>query len=362
MTMGLGHMRTTRRIEHRGTIARWASALLFGLIAAITMLPSPAKAWWNDEWSLRKKIAIDASATGANITDAIGTTPVLVRLHTGNFRFGSAKDDGSDLRFVAGDDKTPLKYHVEKYDSLLSEALVWVSVPNVQAGAKTEFWLYYGNKKAPSAADAKGTYDPDTLLVYHFSERGTPSLDSSVWANNAQSVGQPAEGSIIGTGLRLTGQSPVRLPASPSLTQAAGAPFALSMWIKPSAAQPNAALYSRRDPTAGNALVIGIDNGAPFVEVTNAGAVQRSGTGAPVSPGGWHHLAVVANNGQVMLTLDGSPYASVAASLPALNTVALIGGDTSTSSAAPIASAATSAAPQPDAPEAAAPAADGGAT
>ncbi|MFZ0840181.1 MAG: DUF2341 domain-containing protein, partial [Xanthobacteraceae bacterium] len=305
------------------------SVLLVGLIAAMAMLPSPAKAWWNDEWSLRKKITIDASATGANITDAIGTTPVLIRLHTGNFRFASAKDDGSDLRFVAGDDKTPLKYHLEKYDALLSEALIWVSVPNVQAGAKTEIWLYYGNKKSSSAADAKGTYDPDTLLVYHFNERGTPAIDSSVWANNAQSAGQPAEGSIIGTGLRLTGQSPLTLPASPLLTQAAGAPFALSMCIKPSAAQANAALYSRRDPATGNALVIGIDNGAPFVEVTNAGTAQRSGAGAAVQPGGWHHLAVVANNGQVTLSLDGSPYASVAASLPALNTAALIGGDTS---------------------------------
>ncbi|MFH0303176.1 MotA/TolQ/ExbB proton channel family protein, partial [Bradyrhizobium sp. 31Argb] len=161
----------------------------------------------------------------------------------------------------------------------------------------------------------------------------------------------------------LTGQNPVTLPASPSLTQAAGAPFTWSAWIRPAAAQPNAALYSRRDAAAGNALVIGLDNGAPFVEVTNAGAAQRSGAGAPVAPGTWHHLAVVASNGQVTLTLDGNAYASVAASLPALNTVALIGGDTSaTSSATPVAQAAPSAAAQSPAATAAdgtaAPAAD----
>ncbi|WP_454618483.1 DUF2341 domain-containing protein [Bradyrhizobium cenepequi] len=355
MTMGWEKMRAVGRGMTRAA-ANATAMLLVALVAALT-LSSPAKAWWNDEWQLRKKITIDASATGANITDPVGTTPVLIRLHTGNFRFASAKDDGSDLRFVAGDDKTPLKYHVEKYDGLLSEALVWVAVPNVQPGAKAEIWLYYGNKKAVAAADAKATYDPDTLLVYHFNERGTPSLDSSVWSNNAQSVGQPAEGAIIGNGVRLTGQNLVTLPASPSLTQAAGAPFTWSAWIRPAAAQPNAALYSRRDPSTGNALVIGLDNGAPFVEVTNAGAAQRSGAGAPVAPGGWHHLAVVANNGQVTLTLDGNPYASVAAALPALNTVALIGGDTSaTSSAAPIAQATPSAASQSPA----ATAADGG--
>jgi biopolymer transport protein ExbB len=262
MMMGWDKMRTVRRA---------AATLLLAVVGALAFA-APAQAWWNEDWSLRKKITLDASATGANITEPIGTTPVLIRLHTGNFRFAAAKDDGSDLRFVAGDDKTPLKHHLEKYDSLLSEALVWVAVPNLQPGAKAELWLYYGNKKAVAAADAKATYDPDTLLVYHFNERGTPALDSSVWANNAQSVGQPAEGALIGNGVRLTGQNPVTLPAAPSLTLAAGSPLTWSAWIRPAAAQPNAALFSRRDAATGNALVIGLDNGAPFVEVTTAGA------------------------------------------------------------------------------------------
>src|SRR6201996_1239828 len=250
--------RGARIAATQGFSAKMIGMCLAGLFAVLVLMPAPAKAWWNDDWSLRKKITIDASAAGAIITDAIGTTPVLVRLHSGNFRFSSAKEDGSDLRFVAGDDKTPLKHHVEKYDGLLGEALIWVAVPNLQAGAKTDLWLYSGNKKAVAAGDAKGTYDPDTLLVYHFNERGTPALDSSVWANNAQSVGQPADGSIIGTGLRLDGHTAVTLPASPSLAQADNAPFTWSVWIKPAALQANAALYSRRD--GANGLVVGVDN------------------------------------------------------------------------------------------------------
>ncbi|OKO91494.1 hypothetical protein AC629_02555 [Bradyrhizobium sp. NAS80.1] len=138
-------MRASRQIKRQLAATKVVSALLFGLVAVAAMLPSPAKAWWNDDWSMRKKITLDASATGANITDPIGTTPVLIRLHTGNFRFTSAKEDGSDLRFVAGDDKTPLKYHIEKFDPLLNEGLVWVAVSNVQPGAKTEIWLYRGS-------------------------------------------------------------------------------------------------------------------------------------------------------------------------------------------------------------------------
>ncbi|MBB4198980.1 biopolymer transport protein ExbB [Rhodoblastus sphagnicola] len=329
--------------------ARFLTNALLAVVAIVALLPSPAQAWWNDDWSLRKKITIDASASGANITDPIGSTPVLVRLHLGNFRFGSTKDDGSDLRFIASDDKTPLKFQIEKFDSLLGEALVWVSAPNVLAGAKSDIWLYYGNKKAVAASDAKGVYDTDAVLVYHFSERGAPPMDSTVWANNAQSVGQPADGSIIATGLRLDGRSALTLPASPTLALAANSAFTWSAWIKPAAAQANAAIYSRRDTAASNGLVIGIDNGAPFVEVTNAGVTQRSGAGAPVAPGGWRHLAVVANNGQVSLFLDGVPYASVAASLPALNSIALIGGDAAVPGAAPVASepASSAAAPAP---------------
>jgi biopolymer transport protein ExbB len=331
MTMGYD-MKAEPRVIRRAT-ANVLSGLLFGTVIALTLTPSQAKAWWNDDWALRKKITIDSSASGANITDPIGAAPVLIRLHVGNFRFGSGKDDGSDLRFVAGDDKTPLKYHIEKYDSLLGEALVWVAVPGLQPGAKTDIWLYTGNKKAVAVADAKGTYDPDTTLVYHLNERGTPALDSSVWSNNAQSVGQPADGSLIGTGLRLDGRTPLTLPASPSLAQADNAPFTWSAWIKPAAMQPNAALYSRRD--AANGFVIGLDNGVPFVEVTNAGTAQRSGPGTPIAPNGWHHVAVVANGGQISLFLDGAAYASLSATTPALGTTALIGGDSALPAAAP---------------------------
>ncbi len=321
-----------RAKARQSSFARGSARLLLGLAAALTLWSSSAMAWWNDDWQLRKKITIDASAAGANITDPIGATPVLVRLHIGNFRFASAKEDGSDLRFVAGDDKTPLKHHVEKYDSLLGEALVWVGVPSVQPGAKTDIWLYYGDKKAVSTSDPKGTYDPDTLLVYHFNERGTPALDSSVWAHNATSVGQPADGAIIGTGLRLDGRASLTLPASPPLAVTNGAALTWSAWIKPAALQPNAALYSRRD--GANGLVVGLDNGAPFVEVTNAGVAQRSGAAAAIVANSWHHVAVVANAGQIALYLDGALYAPLNAALPALTTIASIGADAPAAAAA----------------------------
>jgi biopolymer transport protein ExbB len=177
------------------------ACLTAALLVALSLVPGTARAWWNDDWSLRKKIVVDTSAAGAAINDPIGAAVILIRLHLGNFKFEAAKDDGSDLRLVAADDKTPLKYHIERYDGLLGEAFVWVGLPELRPGAQTELWLYYGNKKATAADDPRGTYDADTVLVHHFAERGIPPRDVTSWGNHAQSAGLTADGSLVGPAL-----------------------------------------------------------------------------------------------------------------------------------------------------------------
>ncbi len=291
---------------------------------ALLVLSGTAQAWWNDNWTLRKKITIDTSANGGAITDPIGTTPVLIRLHDGDFQFASAKDDGSDIRVIAGDDKTPLAYHLEKYDALLGEAFIWVKVPDLKPGTPTTLWLYYGNtgdKTAPGAADAKGTYDADTTLVYHFAETGKPAHDSSAGGNDSQNAGAVTDGALIGPGLRLDGKTPVTIPTSSSLTWNAGGDLTWSAWIKPAALQANAIIFSRRD--GGNDFLVGIDNGLPFVEINGS----RSAGAAPLAAGSWHHLAVTIAGSSVTLYVDGAAYATLSVPLPALNTPSTIGAD-----------------------------------
>ncbi len=141
--------------------------------------------------------------------------------------------------------------------------------------------------------------------------------------------------------MRLSGLSPLKLPASPSLALPEDGSLTWSAWIKPAAAQPNAALYSRQD--GGRGFVIGLDNGSPFIEVTNGG-VLRSTNGAPVQVNSWHHLAVVAAAGTITLYLDGNPYTTLNAHLPALNSTASLGGGASPNAApaAPFAEGQTS--------------------
>jgi biopolymer transport protein ExbB len=299
---------------------------------SVLSLPCAALAWWNDEWTIRKKITLDTTPTGSAIADPIGTTALLIRLHDGDFQFANAKDDGGDIRFVAEDDKTLLPYHIEKFDSLLDEAFVWVKLADLKPGTKTSFWMYYGNSgpKAVKADDPKGTYDADAVLVYHFAGHGQPPLDATKYANNAQNAGIPDDGALIGTGLRVDGKSFITIPASPSLAWTNGAALTWSAWIKFGAAQPDATIFDRPDgPTA---FRIGVDNGVPFVEVTGASGTQRSPAGAPITPNSWRHLAVVAAGSKIKLFLDGEPYSELNAAIPALSSAGTIGVD---SSAAP---------------------------
>ena len=300
--------------------------LLLGAAAALTF-PATARAWWNADWTMRKKITLDLSATGVPIGEAVAGAPVLVRLHDGNFPFSAAKSDGSDLRFVGADDTTPVAFHIEKFDSLLNEAFVWVRVPDLKPGAQTQLWLYYGNNGAGATRidDVKGTYDADTVLVYHFTERGQPPADASGKSNNARNAGLPAEGAMIGLGLRLDEKNGVTVSASPSLAWNDGAALTWSAWVKFGAPQANAVIFSRLE--GGRSLVIGADRGSPYVEVTADSGKFRSTAGAPVSTPGWRHLAITANGTTLTLFLDGEVYTTLTAALPALNSPLAIGGD-----------------------------------
>ena len=281
------------------------------------------KDWWDAKWTIRKKIDIDTTGKGVAIAEPIGTTAVLVRLHEGVFSFMSSKEDGSDLRFVADDHKTVLKHHIEKWDSLLNEAYVWVQVPDLKPAAATNLWLYYGNTEAGAPEAAKETYDANTTLVYHFADASKAGTDSSPTGANAEGTPPPAAGSLIAGGLRVFGQTAIKVPAPPFPEFAPGAPLTVSAWIKPSALQPNAVIFSRRD--GANAFILGINNGIPFVEINK----QRSSDGAPIAAGGWHHVAAVADAGTVTVYLDGKSYGALTATMPSIKTPAEIDKDTS---------------------------------
>ncbi len=287
--------------------------LLHSLAALLLIAPAlhaEEKAWLDAKWTIRKKIDLDTKA--AAVADPIGTTAVLVRLHEGVFNFISAREDGSDLRFTADDHKTVLKHHIEKWDPLLNEGYVWVQVPDLKPAASTSIWLYYGNAEGAAAEPAKETYTADSVLVYHFADASKVGSDSSATGANAEGSPPPAAGSLIGSGLRVFGQAPVKVNTLPEW--APGTPLTISAWIKPAALAADAVILSRRD--GANAFVLGLNNGVPFVEINK----QRSSPGAPVAAGSWTHIAAVHDAGTTTVFVNGKSYGQFAAALPSLKT------------------------------------------
>ena len=269
------------------------------------------------------KITADAGPKGANVSEPIGRTQVLIRLHSGNFNFDTARENGEDLRVIAGDDRTPLRFHIERFDGLVDQiGLIWVDIPDLAPGTATNLFLYWGNKNAQPGGDTKATYDPDQLLVYHFgAENGVPH-DETGYGNNALTAGKRDDGGMIGYGLRLDGTAPVQIPASPSLAIAAGQPMTWSIWARPNDGVNTGVLYSQR--SGQNAFTIGLDHGVAYAEIETAEGKTRTSPGTAVSDG--YHLITVTAEATLRIYVDGELRGEAAATLPALAAVAFLGG------------------------------------
>lgn len=287
-----------------------------------------ARAWWNTDWSFRKEIDFDLTPAGADIAGPLNDVPVLIRLSLGNFQyFSDANPDGSDLRFVAGDDKTPLKFHIERFDSATQMALLWVRVPALTGGAKTDkIFLYYGNKKAPMAADAAGTYDTGQALVYHFGPaKGSPQ-DSTAYKSEPSAFNAEVNpASLIGGGVKFAGAQTITIPATGAVHATAAKGFTTSAWVRIAGAQNNADVIQLADQ--GRELVLGINGLQAFARF-------NSGTGTPItvtqsgalSANDWHHLALILGGGHLSLLVDGADVGHADATAVDLGGVLAIGG------------------------------------
>ncbi|CAI8894547.1 biopolymer transport protein ExbB [Pseudomonas sp. IT-232MI5] len=291
------------------------------LICLGFVLPATAQAWWQDDWHYRKQIAVDTTPQGAAINQALGRTALLVRLHTGNFTFDGVKEDGSDLRFVAADDKTVLNHQIESFDALMGMALIWVDVPNVEGGQRQDIWMYYGNQKAPATGNGQLTFDPNYTALYHFDgATGTPPKDTTAYGNTAQSATGAAIDGVVGRALQFSGQ-PLLLPASPSLQHNAGSAFTFSAWLRLDQASGEQLILARRE--GANSLLIGANQGVPFVEIDG----QRAVATQALNPGQWQHVALTAEGSKVTLFINGREAATLAQAVPAFNSVMAIGAD-----------------------------------
>jgi biopolymer transport protein ExbB len=283
------------------------------------ILPSLALAgsWWNSDWQYRKEIGFDLSPTGADVAATVSDVPVLVRLSLANFSyFGDTKPDASDFRVIAADDKTALKFHFERYDPQNQLAFLWIGMPKLSGGVKTEkVYVYYGNSNATAGADQTGTFDVNQALVLEFSQSSGLPLDSTAYKNNpTQFTAELDPASLIGGGAKFEGAQSITVPASASLRLLPAQGLTLSAWVKADGPQKRASILSLSEQN--RELTLGIDGTHAYARYAGGGApVTVTQSNGELPAGEWHHLALTAGSGQLTLYIDGAAVGQSAISL-----------------------------------------------
>ncbi len=264
------------------------------LAVALLLLPGLAHAsWWNKDWKERTRLVLNTTAAGVETKETLSGVVMPVRLHSGNFDFLAAKADGSDLRLVAGDDKTPLQFWIERYDSVNELAVLWVQLPSVLPGTdKNVVYAYAGNSEAPAqTAAAAAVFDSSTLAAFHFGEKdGIPTDQTGSVKATAAVTSEP--NGLIGPSARMIG-SPIVFPASDKLAAPAAGPFSVSLWLRPDASQ--GVLYSQ------GTLTITLNGGHLGATL---GAVNVSG--GDIAAATWSQVMLTLGGGKITLYVNGA--------------------------------------------------------
>ena len=301
----------------------------FALLTGACLAAAPEN-WWNPAWSQRQVITIDAGSTGAAIQENVSDVTALVRLFDGNFNFMAATADGKDLRFTTADGKTVLPHTIERYDNLINEAFVWVKLPEVTAGESTTIHLYYGSAETAGATAPTDAFDDATVMFHHFGKMGATFEDSTRNANHAENPGVTSDGGIIGPGLRVL-DVPLVIPASETLDFTAGQELTITTWVRPAALQDNAVVFSKSDGTSTLRLLL--NQGVPLVQVVTPAGTVSSAPGEAAPAATWSHLGLVAAGNTITLYLNGEPYGTLDAAIPAISGPLVLGGATPPSDA-----------------------------
>ena len=263
---------------------------LFWVASFFLTISTLAQAEWNAQWTARNKISINAQA----ISEAASQAPVVVRLHSGNFDFTSVNIDGSDIRFIAADDKTELKYFVEKFDAVNELAIIWVQLPALKADDKdAHFWLYSGNEKAAASTETKTTWDANAVANFHFAEKSL-LLDSSATGLAAGGEITTQKAGLLGEAAIFAGK-PFVISVNPALKHVAGAGYTWSAWIKPTSLPQTATLYSQND-----SISLNIDGQKLSL---NVGA--SSMPGGEIKAAAWQHVAFTLEGGKANIYVNG---------------------------------------------------------
>ncbi len=259
-----------------------------------------------------KLIALNTTASGANVPNSLQGFPVLVRLDASNFDFSSARSDGSDIRFRAADGSS-LPFEIETWEPSYKQAAVWVKA-NVPGNAVSNIRMQWGNPLALGGSSSKDVFGTDNGFVgdWHLGEPGNSTSggyrDATGKAQNATGVNTGSGTDVIGAigfAQSLNGQNQyLRIPQSASgpLNFGEDGCYTISAWVRSDVLDDKFhSIVSKGD----NQYQLQLNSGKSweFVE-SNSGGWEV--TNQPAGKAKWVHVVGVRNGASQSLYVNGA--------------------------------------------------------
>ena len=190
-------------------------------------------------WPYSKKIMLNTTRTGANVTTDTMNFPVLLRINPGNFSwFSQTRPGGTDVRF-AKTDGTHIPYQIERWrdgSSNNDTAEIWVKIDTVYGNNNLQtFKMYWGKSDAADSSNSSAVFSTANgfLGVYHLGNYDNGTYASATGANNGTATnltGSSDASAVVGRGTNFVAASSQYITtndASFDLTDN----FTLSTWI-----------------------------------------------------------------------------------------------------------------------------------
>jgi hypothetical protein len=270
--------------------------------------------WYNNAWLDRKKITIDHTKVGANLTNF----PVLVSITDAGLA-AHAQSTGNDILFTASDGVTKLNHQIESYTSATGTLVAWVNVATVSSTVDTVIHMYYGNASAANQQNAGAVWDANYKGVWHFNQNPTGSAndipDSTANADNGSSQGAMTSANqvtgLFGGSLSFNGSTDYVSTTTASTTPQV---YTEEAWIKTSSVTGHKILGFEGAQTGTAAanwnlnMYIGTD-GQAYAGVFNTSFPASIATyTTTVNDNAWHDIVATYDSGTttVSLYVDGT--------------------------------------------------------
>ncbi len=306
-----------------GSLLSHIALTSFAALAVNTTFMGEAHAAWFDEaWTNRVAITIDADQVPSDVTDF----PVYVDMSDlpGTF-FDGINSDGSDIRITTSDGTTEVPREIVRVDTTndLGE-MYFKASGSLSSSTDTTFYIYYGNGSGTEPGSGDDGYEnnvwPQYKHVYHLDGSSVANMEESVndFDFNIPNSGVEAyqETGKIGRGVRLQGSNPHRLLSDSYQPNDAISSFSFRMWVKSDITSGNKGLFYYR--SNGNSGWMFGQYGTKFRFYGNrtSGGWMNIESTTTIAADTWYHVAGHYDGTNLELYVNGTQEASSAMSTP----------------------------------------------